>query len=271
MRNVYCRIENSLQKAGLFLLHYEFFSEVALPTTQFILYREGEMKFKFNISTRTRKNMDSNILEQAEISYCVAIVPTAPVKELVAKASLAITEQYSNENIIDNLRFPAHVSLNLGGTDRQLLGILSERLGAVINQFLSKTFVADELYQGRHGFIGLRCNSQSFAAIAQTIIQECGALHKEHPRYRPHIIERWPKLSVLEQGLLREYGTYKIGTEFKPHLSIAQVHKSHVESAYKIAQQCIPVPLEFKIESFQLVDIGHNNESWKILSSWSAV
>lgn len=127
---------------------------------------------------------------------------------------------------------------------------------------------ATQLCKGSRGFIYVDCDSQQFVSIINAVTDACGTLHRQHPRYRPHILERWYKLSSHHQTLLRKYGTYKIGSLFRPHISVAQVSEDHTDEAYRIACETIDLPKPIHIEAVQLVDIGHANERWDVLYEW---
>lgn len=213
---------------------------------------------------------NSKELRAAGLSFCVAIVPYSPIKDQIASASLAITQRFNNENIIDNQKFPAHVSLYLGGTDSKFIPSLVQRLKIDTLQFFSFNYFATQLYKGSRGFIGINCDYDTLSPVIQAVLGSCAELHGKHPRYRPHLIERCPHLTETRQQLLQKYGTYKVGHEIKPHFSVAQVSEIHLDDAFNIANKYIALPQGFKIESFQFVDIGHKNEKWDILDEWSS-
>lgn len=204
----------------------------------------------------------------APLSFCVAIIPNSPLKEQVASASLAITQKFDNKNIIDNKKFPAHISLYLGGTDLKFIPSLIQRLKTATTQFFSFKYLATQFYKGSRGFIGLNCGYDALSPVIQTVLLNCALLHKQNPLYRPHIVERWLYLPQIKKQLLKKYGTYKVGTEIKPHFSIAQVPEINLDDAFNIAIEYIALPKDFKIESFQFVDIGHKNEKWNVLAEW---
>lgn len=207
-------------------------------------------------------------LTPANLSYCIALIPTNPVKEMIATASLAITKRFENSNIIDNKKFPAHVSLHIGGTDREFLKFLESNVKSATTPFMSSQFVADRLYIGSRGFIGVNCSSESLISFIQSVVDASAQLHRENPRFRPHHLERWNRLSEEDQESIKKNGTYKIGSSAKPHLSVAQVDQDDADDAFRIAQKSISLPKEFGVESIQIVDVGHKNEKWDVLSQW---
>lgn len=212
--------------------------------------------------------MSENKLPPANLSYCIALIPTNPIKEMIATASLAITKRFENINIIDNKKFPAHVSLHIGGTDREFLESLVSKVKLATKSFMSSQFIADRLYIGSRGFIGVNCSSEGLITFIQSAVDASSQLHQENPRFRLHHLERWNRLSEEEQESIKKFGTYKIGSSAKPHLSVAQVDQEDVDDAFRIAQKNIILPKDFGVEAIQIVDVGHKNEKWDILSQW---
>lgn len=208
-------------------------------------------------------------LPEANLSFAVAVIPTLPLKEQIASASLAIAQRFDNNNIIDNQKFPAHISLYLGGTDYEFIDSMSAKLQIATTQFLLAKFVAEKLYYGNHGFIGIQCSKTNLLlSLMQVVVDVCGELHRRHPRYRPHLIKRWPQLTKEKRELLHQYGTYKIPAFHDSHFSVAKVPELYTKKTLKIAQEIISLPKEFGIERIQIVDIGHQNERWIVLHQW---
>jgi hypothetical protein len=215
------------------------------------------------------KSVEAKRLEEANISFGVVVIPTVPIKEEIASASSQITKYFDNANIIDNKQFPAHLSLYLGGTSSERIGALIATLEPALSPFLTGEFVADRVYEESRGFIGVACQqSETLLSLVTTIVNACGTIHQESPHYRPHIIKRWPRLSEEQQRLLTLYGTYKTAENFDAHLSVASVPALDAADALQIARQHLHLPRVFRVEAFQLVDIGHNNEKWNVLYEW---
>lgn len=212
--------------------------------------------------------MTSDSLTPAKLSYCIALIPTNPIKDMIASASLAITKRFENINIIDNKKFPAHISLHIGGTDREFLDSLKSKLQLATESFMRKTYVADRLYLGSRGFVGVNCVADDLIPFIDAVVDASSELHQEHPRFRPHHLERWPKLTSEQQDSIKKFGTYKIGGAAKPHLSVAQVDEEDAGDAFRIAQKHIQLPQDFLVESIQIVDVGHKNEKWDVLYQW---
>ncbi len=209
-------------------------------------------------------------LKPADISIGVAIIPTPPLKHSISKASLRVSERYENKNLIDNKRFPAHLSLFLGGVTGASLLALVKALASEVKPFLSENFEANRLTRS-HTLISVGCRRDTkLLELVDCVVKTCGQIHIENPAYRPHIIKRWPNLSSQQQELLQQFGTYKTSDTFNPHLSVADVADDiELESALLIAKKMIKLPVSFGIEAIQLVDIGHQNEQWQVLESWA--
>lgn len=219
-----------------------------------------------NIETQTEQSK----LHIADLSFAVAVIPTPPLRNRIAKASLAISEQFENRNVIDNEQFPAHLSLYLGGTDRKFISSFRTKLEKATKPFLSVNFTVDKIYQEPSGFIGVNCyKSKQLLSLLQIILEKCGELHRKHPRYRPHLIERWPSLTKQRQQLLLQFGTYKLPEQHSHHLSVALVSERNLNEAFQIAKRRLDVPKDFNIKEIQIVDIGHKNEQWHVLYQWS--
>ena len=105
--------------------------------------------------------------------------------------------------------------------------------------------------------------------MIETTAETCGGFHRQYPRYRPRLIERWPRLKAEERQQIQRFGTYKLAASAKPHLSVAQVSEIYVADAFKLARKLVTLPQGFGVESIQLVDVGHGNERWEVLQEWS--
>jgi hypothetical protein len=210
-----------------------------------------------------------HVLQPAEISFDGAVIPDPALKETLVSTSQAITESFEDRNIVDHETFPPHLSLHLAGTDQQSIAQLSVQLHTAIASFLSSQLIAEKLYQGTHGFIGVECaQNEVLMSLVHTVIKTCAILHRQSPRYRPRILERWKFLSGERRELLKSFGTDKL-PHWKPHFSIAEVAEDNASQALHIARQFLPHPQSFTIQAIELVDVGHRNECWNVLSRWS--
>lgn len=75
-------------------------------------------------------------------------------------------------------------------------------------------------------------------------------------------------MSPIQKELVVKYGTYKIPETFRAHLSVALVKKENMHEAFSLAQAKMELPTQFGVSVFQLVDVGHHNEKWDVLSEW---
>lgn len=203
-------------------------------------------------------------LSPSPLSFAIAAIPNEPIYSEVAKASLTITKYCDNRNIIDNKRWPCHVSLILSGTSHNGLKNLAQMLS-------SKEFkpvipaTATSLYSGWGGFIGVTIDGKSLTDLHQNILDIVAKVIKDEPSIRPHLLSRWSSLSLDQKAVIRSYGSYQIREKFRPHLSVAQVGDDDLKDMISIAQKLIRVPQEILFNELQIVDVGHNNEKWDIV------
>ncbi len=210
-----------------------------------------------------------NKLQLANLSYGIVLIPTEPIFSNISEASLKITENHKNYNIIDNKIFPTHLSVILTGTNREHSNIIFQKLQETTSEFKCISLTANNIYLGKHGYIGVKCNDNSkLKNLCHKIISTCASFHQKHQVFRPHIIKRWDTLQENEKKLIIEYGTYKLFNNMDFHLSVAMVDSIDQDECFKIAKNTINIPQTFKIEKFQFVDIGHENEKWEVLYEW---
>ncbi len=208
--------------------------------------------------------------QPADLSYGVALIPTNPLKDRVSAASLQITKSFDNRNIIDNQRFPAHVSLYLGGTTRDAIPRLCAAVDSALSPYERIPLSADRLYSDSRGFIGIDVVvDDSLRKLFDAVIGACASVHQSNPRVRPHLISRWPRLTSAQRALVNRFGTYKTEPSAL-HISVAQVDPEDLNPAFAIARNKLVFPEEFGIEAMQVVDVGHNNEKWEVLWMWSS-
>lgn len=211
----------------------------------------------------------SSCLRTADVSFAVAIMPESDFARSLSRASLAIPDRFENRNIIDEQRYPAHLSLYLAGVSRARLEALSEALERVVSTSTSVGGTATRLYSGRRGFLGVRCDVRgSIRTLHDEVVHACADIHRALPTYRPHLVARWAQLSDVNRRLLAEYGSYKVFDRFDAHFSVAQVAPNVVVEAERIARRFLTLPHRFGLRSVQLVDIGHENERWTVLREW---
>jgi len=209
------------------------------------------------------------VLPVADVSIGVALLPSAEFREKVAEASLAIAARCENRNIIDEATFPAHVSLCLAGVGRESVSELTGAIGEFATSIKGLELRVQSLRESGRGFLFLALdNTQQLRDVADGVIEICASVHTMNPHYRPHLVRGWGTLSESRRQLLVRYGTYKVQSEWNPHISVASVSADHLADARKVAANLITLPSDVRVESIQLLDIGHDNEKWEVLSSW---
>ena len=210
-----------------------------------------------------------NKLKPANLSYGIVIIPTEPIFSIISDASLKITENHKNYNIIDNKIFPTHLSIILTGTNREYSNIIFKKLQKTTSEYKCISLTASEVYLGKRGYIGVKFNdSPELKKLCHKIISVCASFHQKYQVFRPHIIKRWNTLQENEKELIIKYGTYHIFDKIDFHLSVAMVDNIDQDECFKIAKNMISVPQTFKIDKFQFVDMGHKNEKWEVLYEW---
>jgi hypothetical protein len=205
--------------------------------------------------------------KDAEISYCIAVIPASPLYEQISEASLAITAKWENQNIIDNKRFPAHISLIISGVSSAALDVLKAEVSKLASSVKSAQFEVVSLYKGSRGFIGVRCTGAILEQLGKRAFDASAVAISNDPCVRPHLSERWSSLSEYQQGDAAKYGSYKTN-DGDYHLSVAQVDQWDVGSAIQVAEKIVSVHAKSTISAIQLIDVGHHNEQWKVLQDF---
>jgi hypothetical protein len=181
---------------------------------------------------------------------------------------MAIHRMFDNHKLINDNPFPAHLSLYLGGARGASIAELADELKPAVMSFLGRTVLAERLYSNSRGFIAIQCEvSESLAELSKVVLNVCREVQQKAPSCRPHLLERWEHLSLEQQELLRQYGTYKISGKDR-HLSIAQVDPRDTNQAFQIAQRQLILPQVFRIASIAFAEIGHRNEKWNVFAEW---
>lgn len=206
----------------------------------------------------------------ADISFCVALLPGPPLYDQLASASVAITKSFQNRNIIDNKRYPAHISLHLGGVSRSEVAALTDSLAEHVRAYLGGPVHATRLYAGFRGFIGVGVDANaSLNALVKEVRNTCNLVQERTPVVRPHLLGRWSRLSADQRMQVLKFGTYKPNNANDLHLSVAEVDEEDQDEALAIADKHLTLPQDVNIHKIELIDVGHHNESWTVLASWS--
>jgi hypothetical protein len=214
---------------------------------------------------KNKENTLMSTIPAAPISYAIAIIPGEPLYSQVAEASLAIAERCENRNIIDNKKFPCHLSLLLSGSTKKGLDMLADRLAGM--HIASKRLKALTLQVDQRGFITVAVDNAPLMELQQNILPMVEEVLGREPVIRPRLIERWHDIPGNRQELIRRFGSYKVGLDFDPHLSVADVAPALADEMIILAREIITVPTEVPLKALQIVDIGHKNEKWDILST----
>lgn len=208
-------------------------------------------------------------LPPSEISFGVLIIPSSQLKEQIESASIAISKVLDNEKPIDNNPFPAHISLHLGGINREFIPDMVEKLERVTIPFLGSSIKASKLYTNSRGFLAVQCNvSKDHSMLIKLVLEVCEEIQVRNPNSRPHILEKWDQLTNKQLEKLYRFGSYKDMVEDQ-HLSVAHVNRYDVDEALSIAKKFISLPQDFTIKSIVFAEIGHRNEKWNVLAEWS--
>lgn len=218
-----------------------------------------------NLNKTFTDSLTSRDFAPAQVSFTIAAIPEEPIYSEIAKASLKISELCRNQNIIDNEKWPCHLSLIISGTDLAGMETLSQLLGDSRARKPVKA-TATSIYTGRGGFIGVPLDGEGVIDLHRNVAEIVAQVLKGKKLLRPHLQSRWPYLSSTERGIVSVYGSFKIGKQFHPHLSVAQVGDLKAQTMLKIAKEVIRIPQEVLFRELQLVDVGHNNEKWDIFS-----
>jgi hypothetical protein len=219
-------------------------------------------------ATSMRNEPESVVLPQAEVSFGLVLLPDERFRREVGAASDAVTAKMPNQNIVDEGRFPAHLSLYLGGTTAAGVDMLASGLENLAGD-APRAIDVTRLSQGNRGFLSAEvAKTPALRAFAGAIIAHCRAIHHVNPVYRPHLIGRWDRLSPERQDLLREFGTYKTVDAWDPHISVASVQEADLSEAAALAGAVLVLPQTVPVAALQLVDVGHDNERWRVLRSF---
>lgn len=207
-------------------------------------------------------------LPPADVSFVIAAIPSEPIYSQVADASLAITARCRNWNVIDNSKFPCHVSLIISGASSRGMERLTGGLAALALQQASKS-LASRLYISRGNTINIDVCGEVVRALHDTVVAVVASIQKSEPVIRPHLAERWPAMAPAQRRFVSEFGSYKVGNDFSAHISVAQVESGHAQEMFALAQDNVALPCYFSFREIQLVNVGHNNEYWGVI--WSKV
>lgn len=196
----------------------------------------------------------------APLSYAIAAIPREPLYSSVARASLAVAAFTENRNLIDNVQWPCHLSLLLGGTTKEGAAVLGETLRRSLDRTFSGT--AARLYTGSRGFIGIALEGPALVDAHRAAAAAAEAAMLAAPVVRPHLLRRWERLREEERSAVLRYGSYKIDSKFDAHLSVAQVDEEDQREAFARASRHLTFPTPVEFGAIHIVDVGDENERW---------
>jgi 2'-5' RNA ligase len=201
----------------------------------------------------------------AEISYCIAIIPDNPFYNELITCNQHLTAQFRENKYELTHRFPPHITLFQGGTTTEGLGLLRKVISNTLSKLVNASLVADSMRAHENGFIEALCNLEAVQTDVLSLVIECAKVHKKINVYRPRIIEKFSEYSDVERESILQTGSARVGSLFKPHISIAQVASEHVSEATRIANKEISLPKAFSVSRVVMVDAGHKNEKWETI------
>jgi hypothetical protein len=210
----------------------------------------------------------SSIPATGSTSFAVVAIPTDPLYSSVAKASLQITEEVDNLNIIDNQRFPCHLSLLLAGTSTDGMVLLRSLIADVVPA-VPIPAVARSIATSGNGLISVTIESAAISELHTQVIAANANVMNQFPYIRPHLHDRWVGLSEQQRAAVQLFGSYHVEASFFPHLSVAQVDREDLREMAAIARKTIVLPADIAFREIQIVDVGHKNEKWEVLESFS--
>ncbi len=205
--------------------------------------------------------------QSADVSFAIAVIPDGPICSQIAAASVEIALLTQNHNLIDNDRFPAHLSIVLSGASFRGITEVQNLMDTMPRQLLNA--VATHVYEGTRGFIGVSVEGAMIDSFQEQLLPIVERVQTMGAVIRPHLLSRWDRLSRDERMSLLRWGTYKLRERFDKHLSVAQVDDTMVSKMVTIAKRRVLLPHEVTFRQVQLVDIGHRNEKWDIIKAWS--
>jgi hypothetical protein len=179
-----------------------------------------------------------------------ALIPGDPLFHRVIDASQAITDEYYyNQNVIDDKKFPPHVSLLISPIPRDTVPQVGERLSALAGRLPDLTPSGVELVDS--GYIMLA-------------IERSDALVSLHEAVLEIAAEARAGL-----GSSDKYGSQYIRDLFDPHISLAKLEYKDQDSAADLGEEALGELASAPSRSLDLCDIGERSERWELLASVS--
>lgn len=178
-----------------------------------------------------------------------ALIPDEPLFGAVVRASQAITDEfYYNENVIDDKRFPPHVSLHICTAPRDTMQQMTDALGTLIAEIGLPDINPVGVVPAHGGYVMLNVERTTEIMTLHEEILELAAVARE-------------KVGA------DKYGSEYIRDSFVPHVSLAKVDRHDLISATDIGKQFLDCPHSARTRTLDLCDIGPRSERWDVLAS----
>jgi 2'-5' RNA ligase len=203
----------------------------------------------------------------ATISFAVCAIPAEPIRSEVTRASMAITQATANRNVIDDARFPAHLTFIISGTDESGLRALREAFRTARFDTTRLVARAAALSVSRGTTITVTLEGDGPRVLHDRVLDLVEPILTGHPALRPHLDARWESLLAAQRTLVRRYGSYKVRESFDPHVTVATVAPTETPAMEALCARYIQLPQDVRFAALQLVDVGHENQRWTVLES----
>lgn len=178
-----------------------------------------------------------------------ALIPDAPLFRAAIDASQEITDEfYYNANVLDDKKFPPHVSLHICTVPRDRISTAIETLRAVVAKTDMPSIAPTGIEAADGGYVMLN--------IDRT--EELMALHEEILAIA----------AEARDGMGSDrYGSQYIRELFSPHISLAKVERREQAQAVDIGRGALGDPGAGPPRSLDVCDIGERSERWDVLAS----
>jgi hypothetical protein len=179
-----------------------------------------------------------------------ALIPEDPLFRAVVEASQAITDEfYYNANVIDDKKFPPHLSLHICTIPRDTLPqVVAALKGLAATKF--PNLVPIEVERADGGYVMLN--------IART-----DALLDLHEAILNIAAE-------ARQGLGQDrFGNPYIRNLFTPHISLAKIDYRDQSAAVTIGRENLGELSIARVRALDVCDIGERSERWEVLASFA--
>jgi hypothetical protein len=175
-----------------------------------------------------------------------ALIPDEPLFSGVIGASQAITDEYyDNANVIDEKKFPPHVSLHICTIPRDSVAQVAESLRALAASLPGLLPTGVERADGGYVMLDIE-RTDELVALHEAVLELA---------------------ADAREGMSDKYGSPYIRELFNPHLSLAKVDYRDQAGAVRIGRESLGELADAPTRSLDLCDIGERSEQWEILAS----